>query len=98
MSRNPSPLTMRSERLVREWIDTRPGLYIGTGPTDVIKKAWADSGIEMGCPQFGDQLHVLGYRPVELPAIPDPWHTRDKIPQWELRIPHLQVVGGRDHG
>ena len=34
-----SAFMSRSERLVRDWINCRPGLFIGRGPAEVIRMA-----------------------------------------------------------
>ena len=62
--------------------------------------AWAVSELpNIGAPEFGDLLHVLGFRPVELPAIQDPHGShRDFMSQWILRLPFLKIAGGSDHG
>ena len=82
---------------VAEYIRSRPAIQIGYSPHDVLSKAWASSELDnIALPVFIDELHAAGIRPRELPSIPDPEHSRDRLPQWELCI-GLQLVGGTDH-
>ena len=96
--RKPSPFTTASVRSIEQWIKSRPPIFIGRSPAEVLKQAWGQSQIEIGLPQWIDQLHMLGVRPVELSAVPDPHgSSRDYMSQWQLSV-GLQIVGGLDHG
>ena len=90
--------TSSSVKDVKVWLAANPGRrWVDVGPAAVIRRAWADSGIaNIGAPEFGDVLWHLGHKPVELPAIHDPNHTRDMIPQWEITTRILYLVGGSD--
>ncbi len=92
-----SPFTMQKTRLGTEYIRSRPSIQVGTSPHDVLAKAWAESGIEgIALPVFIDELHAAGIRPRELPSIPHPDHSRNRVSKWELRI-GLHVIGGSDY-
>ena len=48
---------------VKSWLEQKPGLFEADTPQEVVRKAWAASGVECSVEDFREALDRLGFRP-----------------------------------
>ena len=54
-------MTQPTNRLVREWIKSLPGLFSGSTPDECLRKAWAASGVSCSVVDFERVLRNMGF-------------------------------------